>query len=515
MKIALLVVDFGSQTTQLILRRVRELGVYCEIVTSKNLLIKVKQVQPKAIIFSGGPSSLTQLDSPKIDKTIFDLKIPILGICYGMQAMCESLGGKVIKAKRREFGRSGIRIKNKSKLFEHISLIGETKDVWMSHGDEVKLIPKGFKAIAVSKGTTFAAIANEKRSLYGLQFHPEVVHTKIGKKILYNFTRNIAGITSRWSMQNFLKREILRIKQNAENKKIICGLSGGVDSSVVAALIDRSVGKNLTCIFVNHGLLRKGEPEEVLKTFKANFKAKIIYINARRKFLKALKGISEPELKRKIIGKTFIDIFQSEASKIKDAKYLAQGTLYPDVIESMTNHGPSNTVIKTHHNVGGLPKNMKLKLIEPLRELFKDEVRRLGYELGLPKNIIERHPFPGPGLAIRIPGEINEKKISMLQNADFIFIEELKKNGLYEKTWQAFSVLLPVKSVGVMGDNRSYERVIALRAVTSTDGMTADVYKFKHKFLLKVANRIIEEVEGINRVVYDITSKPPSTIEWE
>ena len=508
---SVLIIDFGSQVTQLIARRIRELGVFCEVKNPDIKLDEIKKIAPKAIIFSGGPNSVYEKDAPTIDKKIFDLKTPILGICYGQQLICHLLGGKVTSSKEREFGKAEIDVIVNSKFFKAV----KSKQVWMSHGDSVKKIPTCFEVIAKTKSAPYAAIADEKRKIYGVQFHPEVVHSVDGKKMIENFVINIAGCKSEWTMKNFKKEEIINIKKIVGKNQVICGLSGGVDSSVVAALINEAIGKQLTCIFVDHGLLRKGEGAQVKEVFAKKFKTNLVYVDASKLFLSKLKGVSDPEQKRKIIGKTFIEVFDKESAKIKNAIFLAQGTLYPDVIESShPNKGESHT-IKSHHNVGGLPENMKLKLLEPVRMLFKDEVRVLGKELGLPDHVVGRHPFPGPGLAIRIIGEITPEKIKVLQEADSIYIEEIRKAGLYDKIWQAFSVLTPIKTVGVMGDARTYENVLALRAVTSIDGMTADVYHFDSEFLCSVASRIINEVRGINRVVYDFTSKPPGTIEWE
>jgi GMP synthase (glutamine-hydrolysing) len=508
---SVLIIDFGSQVTQLIARRIREFGVFCEVKNPDIKIDEIKIIAPKAIIFSGGPNSVYEKDAPTIDKKIFDLKTPILGICYGQQLICHLLGGKVEASKEREFGKAEIDIIIKSKFFNLV----KNKQVWMSHGDSVKKIPSNFEVIAKTKNAPFAAIADEKNKIYGVQFHPEVEHSLDGRKMLKNFVINIAGCKADWTMKNFKEEEIKEIRKLVGKNHVICGLSGGVDSSVVAALINEAIGKQLTCIFVDHGLLRKGEGEEVKEIFAKKFKTNLVYVEASKLFLDKLKGVSDPEKKRKIIGKTFIEVFDAESAKIKNATFLAQGTLYPDVIESShPNKGASHT-IKSHHNVGGLPKKMKLKLLEPVRMLFKDEVRLLGKELGLPDTTVGRHPFPGPGLAIRIIGEITPEKIKILQEADAIYIEEIRKAGLYDKIWQAFSVLTPIKTVGVMGDARTYENVLALRAVTSIDGMTADVYRFDSEFLCNVANRIINEVRGINRVVYDFTSKPPGTIEWE
>ena len=508
---SVLIIDFGSQVTQLIARRIRELGVFCEVKNPDISLDEIKKIAPQAIIFSGGPASVYEKNAPTIDKKIFDLKTPILGICYGQQLICHLLGGKVSASNDREFGKAEIEIAAKSQFFKGL----KNKQVWMSHGDSVKKIPAGFVVIAKTKSAPYAVIADEKRKIYGVQFHPEVVHSVDGKKMIENFVINIAGCKSEWTMKNFKKEEISNIKKIVGKNQVICGLSGGVDSSVVAALINQAIGKQLTCIFVDHGLLRKGEGAQVRQVFAKKFKTNLVYVDVSELFLSKLKGVSDPEKKRKIIGKTFIEVFDKESAKIKNANFLAQGTLYPDVIESShPNKGASHT-IKSHHNVGGLPKKMKLKLLEPVRMLFKDEVRLLGKELGLPEHVVGRHPFPGPGLAIRIIGEITPEKIRVLQEADAIYIEEIRKAGLYDKIWQAFSVLTPIKTVGVMGDARTYENVLALRAVTSIDGMTADVYHFDSEFLCSVASRIINEVRGINRVVYDFTSKPPGTIEWE
>ena len=509
---SVLIIDFGSQVTQLIARRIREFGVFCEVKNYNIDLESIKNNLPSAIIFSGGPSSVYEENAPKISPKIFDLNIPILGICYGEQLICDLLGGKVEKSFEREFGKAEIEIvKKNSKFFKDF----QNHQVWMSHGDHISKIPHGFEVIATTPKAPFAVIANESKKIYGVQFHPEVYHSIDGTKILKNFVINIAGCKSDWSMKDFKIDEISHIKKIVGDKKVICGLSGGVDSSVVASLIHQAIDKQLYCIFVDHGLLRKDEGQNVKEIFTKHFSTNFIYCDARDLFLKKLHGISDPEQKRKIIGKTFIEVFDEEANKIKDAEFLAQGTLYPDVIESShPNKGASQT-IKSHHNVGGLPENMKLKLLEPVRMLFKDEVRALGRELGVPEIIVSRHPFPGPGLAIRIIGEITQEKIAILQEADTIFIDEIRRHNLYNEIWQAFCVLLPIKTVGVMGDARTYEYVLALRAVTSVDGMTAEVYNFDSKFLCDVSNRIINEVHGINRVVYDFTSKPPGTIEWE
>lgn len=527
----ILIIDFGSQVTQLIARRIREIGVYCEVKNCDISFEEFKNTDLKGIILSGGPASVYAEGAPTIDKKIFELNLPVFGICYGQQLICHLLGGKVGAASDREFGRAVIEHKGDSPLFKNVShssvstnygIDAEKLDnhkylaeVWMSHGDKVEAIPEGFKVIADTISAPFAAIADEKRKIYGVQFHPEVEHTLKGRQIIKNFVLDIAGCKQDWSMENFKKEQIEQIRKVVGDKQVICGLSGGVDSSVAAALIHEAIGSQLTCIFVDHGLLRKDEGKEVKEIFEENFGIKLIYVDASKLFLSKLAGISDPEQKRKIIGRTFIEVFDEEASRIKDAEFLAQGTLYPDVIESShPNKGVSQT-IKSHHNVGGLPENMKLKLLEPLRMLFKDEVRLLGKELGLPDKIVNRHPFPGPGLAVRIISDITEEKAKILQEADAIYIDEIRKAGLYNEIWQAFSVLLPVKTVGVMGDGRTYENVLALRAVTSIDGMTADVYHFNSDFLAKVASKIVNNVSGINRVVYDFTSKPPATIEWE
>ncbi len=510
-----LILDFGSQLTQLITRRVRELKVYSEIRPFNMSLKEIKAFDPVAIILSGGPSSVSEENAPTVDKAIFDLGIPILGICYGKQLMCDLLGGKVELSGEREFGRAFIDIINSSPLLKGYAPKGAKRQVWMSHSDKVTKLPQGFTVLAKTKSTPYAIIANEKKRFYAIQFHPEVHHTPEGIKLLKNFLYTIAGCKGTWSMADFLKSQIKEIRAKVGKDHVICAVSGGVDSTVVAVLLNEAIGEQLHCIFVDTGLLRLQEGQQVSDMFRQNFNIPLNYVGGANIFLSALEGVSDPEQKRKIIGKTFIDIFEAEAKKVGKVKYLAQGTLYPDVVESISAKGGPSAVIKSHHNVGGLPDRMKLKLIEPLRELFKDEVRALGRELGIPPQMLYRHPFPGPGLAIRIPGEITQEKIHILQQADAIYIEELRAKKLYDKIWQAFTVLLPVKTVGVMGDARTYEYVAALRAVTSSDGMTADYYPFDHEFLGHVSSRIIGEVRGINRVVYDITSKPPGTIEWE
>ena len=510
-----LIVDFGSQVTQLIARRVRESGVYCEIHPYDKVEAILDDFAPKAVILSGGPASTTEDESPAVSKRVFELGVPVLGVCYGEQTMVRELGGKVEGGHHREFGRAEIVIAKESPLFAGIGAVDHREQVWMSHGDRVVDIPEGFEVIATSEGSPFAAIADEKRKFYGVQFHPEVVHTPRGAAIYRNFTHGIAGLSGDWTMAAFKEEEIARIRAKVGKGKVICGLSGGVDSSVAAVLIHEAIGDQLTCVYVDTGLMRKGESEQVVSLFREHYNIPLVHVDASKEFLGALAGVSDPETKRKTIGKLFIDVFDREAAKIEGAEFLAQGTLYPDVIESVSARGGPSAVIKSHHNVGGLPDYMKLKLVEPLRELFKDEVRALGVELGLHPDFVGRHPFPGPGLAIRIPGEITPEKVKVLQDADAIYLEEIRKAGLYDKIWQAFAVLLPVKTVGVMGDARTYENVLALRAVTSTDGMTADFFEFPWDVLGKTATRIINEVRGVNRVVYDVTSKPPGTIEWE
>ncbi|GAA6157311.1 glutamine-hydrolyzing GMP synthase [Pyruvatibacter sp. HU-CL02332] len=510
-----LIIDFGSQVTQLIARRVREAGVYSEIVPYNKADEAIDRLAPKAIILSGGPASVTGMGTPRAPERVFDLGIPVLGICYGQQTMVAQLGGRVETADEREFGRAELTASETSPLFDGVWDTGESDQVWMSHGDRVIEIPDGFKVIGTSDNAPFAAIADESRHFYGVQFHPEVVHTLRGAKLLENFTHKIAGCGGNWSMAAFRETEIQRVREQVGEGRVICGLSGGVDSSVVAVLLHEAIGEQLTCVFVDTGMMRMGEAEEVVTLFRDHYNIKLVHVDAQKLFLDKLEGVTDPERKRKIIGATFIDVFDDEAKKVGGADFLAQGTLYPDVIESVSFAGGPSVTIKSHHNVGGLPERMNMKLVEPLRELFKDEVRVLGRELGLPEPFVGRHPFPGPGLAIRIPGEITGDRLDILRKADKIYLEEIRNAGLYDDIWQAFAVLLPVKTVGVMGDERSYEFVCALRAVTSTDGMTADYYDFSHEFLGRTATRIINEVRGINRVVYDITSKPPGTIEWE
>ncbi|MEK6746357.1 MAG: glutamine-hydrolyzing GMP synthase [Pseudomonadota bacterium] len=510
-----LILDFGSQVTQLIARRVRECGVYSEIRPFNISAEEIINFSPKAIIFSGGPASVHEDYSPKVSERVFDLNIPIFGICYGEQLLCQQLGGKVEAASHREFGRAVIDIAENCELFSGVWEKGSKQEVWMSHGDRVVELPQGFKVVATTPSAPFAAIADEARSYYAVQFHPEVVHTPDGAKLLQNFVRNVAGCKGDWTMSAFRQSAIARVRAQVGNRKVLCAVSGGVDSSVVAALLHEAIGEQLICIFINNGLLREGEPEQVEKLFKEHFHIPLIHIDASMLFLNRLSGVKDPEQKRKIIGNTFIEVFENEAKNAGGADFLAQGTLYPDVIESVSFVGGPSVTIKSHHNVGGLPEYMKMELVEPLRELFKDEVRVLGRELGMPADMVGRHPFPGPGLAIRIPGELSAEKIELLRKVDTVYIDEIRRSGLYDKIWQAFAVLLPIRSVGVMGDARSYDYVCALRAVTSTDGMTADFYHFDYDFLSRVSNRITNEVKGINRVVYDITSKPPGTIEWE
>jgi len=510
---SVLVLDFGSQVTQLIARRVREAGIYCEIVPY-NKADEALAKKPRAIILSGGPASVYEENAPRAPQAVFEAGVPVLGICYGEMTMSAQLGGKVEGGHNQEFGRADIRVQAKSPLLEGLAETG-SEPVWMSHGDKITAIPPGFSIIATSESSPYAVIADEKRRFYGVQFHPEVAHTPRGATLLSNFVRTIAGIEPEWNMHAFRAAMIEKIRKQVGKGRVICGLSGGVDSSVAAVLIHEAIGDQLTCIFVDTGMMRAGEADEVVSLFRGHYNIPLIHADAREMFLSRLNGVSDPEQKRKIIGAAFIDVFDKESHKVGGAEFLAQGTLYPDVIESVSATGGPSVTIKSHHNVGGLPDYMKLKLVEPLRELFKDEVRALGRELGLPPAFVGRHPFPGPGLAIRIPGEITEEKLEILRKADVIYLDEIRKAGLYDKIWQAFAVLLPVKTVGVMGDARTYDHVCALRAVTSSDGMTADYYPFEHSFLARTATRIVNEVRGINRVVYDITSKPPGTIEWE
>ena len=511
-----LIVDFGSQVTQLIARRLRELGVYCEIHPFNKVDRDLLQAfNPKAVILSGGPASVYWDDAPMVDQAVFDFGVPVLGICYGQQVMMHQLGGRVEGGTSREFGRAFIEKVVDDPFLSGLLENGEHEQVWMSHGDHVAEMAPGFGVIAKSPGAPYAIIADPERRFYGTQFHPEVVHTTNGRQLLRNFIHGVAGLKGDWTMAAYRAEAIDKIRAQVGDGKVICGLSGGVDSSVAAVLIHEAIGDQLTCVYVDHGLMRLNESEEVVGLFRDHYNIPLVHVDASDLFLGELAGVSDPEQKRKTIGRLFIDVFEAEAKKIGGADYLAQGTLYPDVIESVSPTGGPSHTIKSHHNVGGLPERMNMKLVEPLRDLFKDEVRVLGRELGLPEAFVGRHPFPGPGLAIRIPGEITREKADTLRKADAIYIEEIKAAGLYDEIWQAFSVLLPVNTVGVMGDVRTYEAVLALRAVTSTDGMTADYYPYDHAFLGRVATRIINEVKGVNRVVYDVTSKPPGTIEWE
>ncbi len=510
-----LIIDFGSQVTQLIARRIREAGVYSEIVPFQLAGEAFERVQPKAVVLSGSPHSTIDIGSPRAPEAVFQAGIPVLGICYGEQTMCAQLGGKVEGGHHREFGRAFLEIEDDSALFEGVWAKGTRHQVWMSHGDRVTEIPNGFRVIGTSSGAPFAAIADEKRKFYAVQFHPEVVHTPDGAKLLRNFVHKIACIESDWSMSAYREKAVTSIREQVGKGKVICALSGGVDSSVAALLIHEAVGDQLTCILVDHGLMRKNEAADVVAMFREHYNLPLILVDAADRFIGALEGEADPETKRKTIGRLFIEVFEEEAKKLGGAEFLAQGTLYPDVIESVSFTGGPSVTIKSHHNVGGLPDRMNMKLVEPLRELFKDEVRVLGKELGLPDHFIGRHPFPGPGLAIRCPGGVTREKLEILREADAVYLDEIRKAGLYDAIWQAFAVLLPVQTVGVMGDGRTYEFVCALRAVTSVDGMTADFYHYDMSFLGRAATRIINEVRGINRVVYDVTSKPPGTIEWE
>jgi len=519
----LLIIDFGSQYNQLIARRVREAKVFCKIVPPTISIDKILSKNVKGIILSGGPASVYQKNSPKINLEFLELGIPVLGICYGMQALSHQLGGQVRHARHREYGRAELsRVGPGGALFKNTP---KKWTCWMSHGDYIAKIPKGFMRTACTKSTYMAAFENPGRKIYGVQFHPEVMHSQYGVNVIRNFLFDVCVFKKSWTMENFIRESVLRIRDEVKNDRVILGLSGGVDSSVAAALLSRAIGNKLSCIFVNNGLLRKNEEHEVRRAFSARgarlpdgrgrFQLNLHVVRAEKEFLKKLKNVTDPEQKRKIIGHEFIYAFERESKKIKRAKYLAQGTLYPDVIESRSTFGGPSQVIKSHHNVGGLPEKMQLKLIEPLRELFKDEVRQLGLKLGLPPSLIGRHPFPGPGLAVRVLGDVTEERLRILREADHRYIEEIRKSGLYDKIWQAFCVILPVKTVGVMGDERTYDNVIALRAVTSVDGMTADWFDFPKEVLGKISNRIINEVKGVNRVVYDVSSKPPATIEWE
>ncbi len=514
----ILILDFGSQVTQLIARRLREAGVYCEIFPYAGSAERIAAFDPRGIILSGGPASVTEPSSPRAPAQVFELGVPVLGICYGQQAMVTQLGGQVAGSEHREFGRAYVQITADCALFANAGQAWRTggrEQVWMSHGDRVTVLPPGFSAMASSEGAPLAVIGDEARHYYGLMFHPEVVHTPHGARLLANFAVGVCGCRPDWTMAAFREAEIARIRAFVGQGRVICGLSGGVDSSVAAMLIHEAIGDQLVCIFVDHGLLRQNEAADVVATFRDRFNIKLVHREAADLFVGALAGVVDPEIKRKTIGRLFIEVFEEEAARIGGAEFLAQGTLYPDVIESVSVSGGPSVTIKSHHNVGGLPARMRMKLVEPLRELFKDEVRALGRELGLPEHIVGRHPFPGPGLAIRIPGAVDFEKLEILRRADAIYLEEIRTAGLYDAIWQAFAVLLPVRSVGVMGDGRTYDQVCGLRAVTSTDGMTADVYPFDMGFLTRVAGRIVNEVRGINRVVFDVTSKPPGTIEWE
>jgi GMP synthase (glutamine-hydrolysing) len=515
-----LIVDFGSQVTQLIARRVREAGVYCEIAPFQNAERAFAEISPKAVILSGGPCSVTEAGSPRAPQAIFDAKVPVLAICYGEQLLAAQLGGAVEGGHHREFGRAEVAVAQDSPLFAGVWETGGRYPVWMSHGDRVTRLPEGFRVVAASENAPMAAIADEARRYYGVQFHLEVAHTPDGARLIANFVHRVAGLKPDWTMAAFRGEAIAAIRRQVGEGRVLCGLSGGVDSAVAAVLIHEAIGDALTCVFVDHGLLRMGEAEEVVSLFRDHYNIPLVHVEAQELFLGALEGVEDPEAKRKTIGRLFIETFEAEGRKLAAGgagapQFLAQGTLYPDVIESVSFTGGPSVTIKSHHNVGGLPERMNLKLVEPLRELFKDEVRALGRELGLPEAFVGRHPFPGPGLAIRCPGAVTREKLDILRKADAVYLDEIRKAGLYDAIWQAFAVLLPVRSVGVMGDGRTYDHVCALRAVTSTDGMTADFYPFDMGFLGRAATRIINEVRGVNRVVYDVTSKPPGTIEWE
>jgi GMP synthase (glutamine-hydrolysing) len=512
---AILIIDFGSQVTQLIARRVREAGVYCEIAPFDKASAAFRRLRPRGVILSGGPGSVPEGDSPRAPQEVFEAGIPVLGICYGQMTMAAQLGGSVESGHHREFGRALVEVKGTSALFDGVWKPGEKHTVWMSHGDRITALPPGFAVRGTSENAPFALIEDEARHFYGLMFHPEVVHTPDGAKLIANFVHKVVGLAGDWTMAQFKDEAIARIREQVGRGKVICGLSGGVDSAVAAVLIHEAIGDQLTCIFVDHGLMRLNEAEEVVALFRGHYNIPLVHVDASDTFLSALDGVVDPEAKRKIIGRLFIETFEAESIKLGGADFLAQGTLYPDVIESVSFSGGPSVTIKSHHNVGGLPERMKMQLVEPLRMLFKDEVRALGRELGLPEAFVGRHPFPGPGLAIRVPGGVTREKLKILKRADAIYLDEIRKAGLYDAIWQAFAVLLPVQTVGVMGDYRTYDFVLALRAVTSVDGMTADFFHFDMEFLGRTANRIVNEVRGINRVVYDVTSKPPGTIEWE
>ncbi|WP_419809478.1 glutamine-hydrolyzing GMP synthase [Sphingomonas sp.] len=512
----ILIVDFGSQVTQLIARRVREAGVYSEIAPFTQAAEAFARLRPRGLILSGGPASVTADDSPRLPQHMFEAGIPVLGICYGQQLMSAQLGGNVvISGDGGEFGKAFVEVAAPCALFDGLWAAGERHQVWMSHGDKVDALAPGFVPVGTSDGAPYAVVADEARRFYGVQFHPEVVHTPGGAKLLANFVRHVCGCAGEWTMAEYRAAKIADIRKQVGTGRVICGLSGGVDSAVAAVLIHEAIGEQLTCVFVDHGLMRSGEADQVVSLFRGHYNIPLVHVNAETLFMNGLAGITDPEAKRKFIGKTFIEVFEAEAKKIGGAKFLAQGTLYPDVIESVSFTGGPSVTIKSHHNVGGLPERMDMQLVEPLRELFKDEVRALGRELGLSESFVGRHPFPGPGLAIRIPGEVTKARCDTLRKADAIYLEEIRNAGLYDAIWQAFAVLLPVRSVGVMGDGRTYDNVLALRAVTSTDGMTAECFEFPGGFLARVATRIVNEVRGVNRVTYDYTSKPPGTIEWE